>query len=106
MDDDRERPSYEARIEAAKNASVAEIYTNGFLTSLGPGDISLVLERNGRPVAMVNMSFTVAKTLAISLGSVIAQLEERTGRDMLTTHDLEKVYSQAGEASNVSKDGN
>lgn len=81
------------RFTRAKNADVPEIYTNGFITGLGSGDVFVVLERNGSPVAILNMSYTVAKTIAAALGNTIAQLEEKTGREMLTTTDLERVFN-------------
>ncbi|CAN2533045.1 hypothetical+protein [Methylocapsa aurea] len=81
----------DARFAAAKEAGVPEIYFNGFATAIGLGDIYVVLERNGSPVAAFNASYTVAKTLSASLAKAIAQLEEITGKEMLMTHDLERA---------------
>lgn len=84
----------QARIERARDPSVPKIYANGFINSLGPGDIMTVLERNGEPVAVLNFSYTVAKTLAKALGDVIARLEDVAGREMLTTKELEVIFKE------------
>lgn len=78
------------RVNLALAADIPNIYFNGFVNAVGAGDILTVLERNGRPVAVLNMSYTVAKTLALALGTTISQFEATTGRSMLTTHDVEK----------------
>lgn len=83
------------RIARAFDADIPNIYFNGFLNSISSGDIISILERNGKPVAVLNMSYTVAKTLALSLGQLISQFESGTDRTMLTTHDVERML-QAG----------
>jgi hypothetical protein len=67
------------------------------VNSISAGDITTLLERNGKPVAIINMSFTVAKTLSVALGQIVAQIEERSGRNMLTTHELAKLLEGSGE---------
>jgi hypothetical protein len=86
------------RFARAKQAGVVELYANGFVTGLGMGDVYVVLERNGNPAAILNMSYTVAKTLAAAIGNAIAQLEEKSGREMLTTNDLVRVFSKKEDA--------
>ncbi len=77
------------RINRAIASEVPQIYANGFVNSISSGDIVTVLERNGKPVALLNLSYTVAKTLARSLAQIFAQMEELTGREMLTTHEVQ-----------------
>ena len=83
-----------SRLERAQAESVPKIYFNGFINSLGLGDITAVLERNGQPVAVLNMSYTVAKSLSASLGTVVARLEELSNREMLTTSEIEEKLRQ------------
>lgn len=87
-------PPPEERLARAIAANAPQIYFNGFASGLGNGDVNCVLERNGQPVAVLNMSFTLAKTLAVSLGSIISQVEERAGRDIMTTHDIDKLFNE------------
>jgi len=91
--DDR-NSELDARFFATLSAQVPSVYFNGFITKLSVGDITVALERNGTPACVLNMSYTVAKSLAFSLSQVIAQLEEITGRDMLTTGEVEKMVAE------------
>jgi hypothetical protein len=79
---------------ALESPEVPVLYVNGFVNSMTSGDVLTVLERNGRPVAVLNMSFTVAKTLSVGLGSTIAQLEEGAGQSMLTTQEVGKALER------------
>ncbi len=83
----------QARVQAAQTAAVPHLYFNGFVSTLSTGDVVCVLERNGLPVGLLNMSFTVAKSLSVSLGGVVAALEKISERDMLTTKDLEGMFA-------------
>ncbi len=79
------------RIERALHSEIPNYYVNGFASALGTSDIVIALEKNGAPVATLNMSYTVAKTLAVSLSHVVANLEALTSRTMLTTHEMEEA---------------
>jgi hypothetical protein len=83
------------RIRIGINAGVPSLYVNGFALIQTVSDVAAVLEKNGEPVAIINMSFTTAKTLAQKLGGVIAKLEDRAGRMMLTTDDISALASEA-----------
>ena len=77
------------RISRAMESDVPRVYFNGFVNGMSTGDIITILEKNNAPVAILNMSFTVAKTLSVSLGQIIARLEEASERPIMTTHDIE-----------------
>lgn len=77
------------RIEAAKAADVPRVYLNGFQVAGTNADVIVVGDNNGKPVLLLNLSFTVAKTLAEALTNTIAAVEEASGRSMLTTHQLD-----------------
>lgn len=67
---------------------------------MGLGDVMIVLQRNGKPIAVLNASFTVAKSLAIKLGEAINFLEEKTKQRMLTTDQVAQLVG------GVNKNGN
>jgi hypothetical protein len=79
------------RMRAALAPDVPKIYFNGFINAVSSGDIVTVLERNGQPVAVLNMSFTVAKSLAQALGVTVSDLEKKAGQAMLTTKDVDAL---------------
>ena len=80
-----------ARVDAAVAADVPHLSANGLALMLTNGDIMLSLEQNNRPVGTLNLSFTVAKTLAVILGNAIADLESMSGRPIMTTHEIDQM---------------
>lgn len=94
MTDGPEKALTDRFSEALKSAAVPKIYVNGFAAGTGVGDVSIVLEVHGQPVAFLSMSYTVAKTLAIKLGLTMAEFEAKTGQQMLTTDEVEKLLVQ------------
>ncbi|NUM54870.1 MAG: hypothetical protein HUU46_14585 [Candidatus Hydrogenedentes bacterium] len=75
-------------IEEAQKGTIPHIYANGFTNALGSGDIVVVLQRNGPPAAVLNLSFTAAKSLSQKLNELIANLEALTGNTIMTTDDI------------------
>ncbi|MBM3301841.1 MAG: hypothetical protein FJY85_18055 [Deltaproteobacteria bacterium] len=98
---DRDTAALRKQIEdALKNEDLPRIYFNGFASGLGNADVFIVLHHQQRPVAILNASYTVAKTLAVKLGAAIASLEEISGNVIMTTDDIAKLmeeHSDAGE---------
>jgi citrate lyase gamma subunit len=89
------------RLARSMDADVPQIYFNGFVSTMSSGDVLIVLERNSKPVVILNMSYTVAKTFALSLGQIISQFESGVERNMLTTDDVREALGrmQAAEAA-------
>jgi len=81
------------RITKALESGVEQIYFNSFANGIGAGDVTIVLERNTKLVAILNTSYTVAKTLASKLASLIGNLEETTGNLIMTTDEVESKFS-------------
>ena len=79
--------------KALENAEIPRIHFNGFINTTGAGDVMIVLESNGQPVAIVNGSFTVVKTLAQKLQTLIINLEKKSGNTIMTTDEVDKVFS-------------
>lgn len=82
--------------EALKDPQVQRIYANGFINALGVGDVVIVLQNSKKPIAVLNLSYTVAKTLSLKLGALISQLEDSTHNTIMTTDDIEKSMSKGG----------
>jgi len=91
-------PSEIEDIERALESGVPEIYVNGFANGLSHADVVTAFMRNGRPAALINMSYTTAKTYSIMLAQLISQFEEKTDRSMLTSMDVDRLFeADAGE---------
>lgn len=78
------------------NADVPAFYFNGFQNAAGTSDITSVLQLNGKPVCLLNMSFTTAKTMSVLLGQLIAAIETATGQEIMTTQRVEAAARKAG----------
>jgi hypothetical protein len=67
-----------------------KMYCNGFTVAIGNADILLVLQNNQQPVAVLNMSFTIAKTLVQKLNGLVGMIETKSGNTIMTTDDLSR----------------
>ncbi len=72
-------------------AEAPALYANGFVNGLGIADAYLVLQANGRPVAVVNMPLSLAKTLGESLLEMVQSHEQHTGQRVRTMQELDDV---------------
>lgn len=88
----------EQRIKAALSADIPNLYVNGFSNHGMLGDVMMVLETNGRPVGVLNMSYTVAKTLALKLGTMVDAFQKQTGRTLLTFEEVAQTLGQENAA--------
>ena len=83
------------RIKAAlASQDIPHIYANGFINALSNSDILVVLECHSSPVAVLNMSYTTAKSLAQKLSATIADFEKASNHTIMTTDVVNEVLSQ------------
>lgn len=64
----------------------------------GTADVTIILQLNQQPVAAVNCSFTIAKTLAQILSDGISKLENVTSREIMTVGDIVRSFAQMKDA--------
>lgn len=67
--------------------TVSQMYINGFQIGLSNADTALVGLLDNQPVVKLNMSYTVAKSLVVKLGQMMATFEKAVGREIMTTED-------------------
>lgn len=89
--------------KAFNNETIPKLYFNGFAAKVSPGDIQFVLEHNNKPVVFLNTSFSIAKTFARHLGSLIQSLEEKTGNAIMTHEDIVNSLENPREIKIVGK---
>ena len=88
-------PDTRRTLEAAvDDPNVAKIYANAFSLGLSNADMQIVLQRLNRPVAIVSLSYTLAKTLHVRLGQLVAEFEATTGRKMLVTDEVDLAFGR------------
>lgn len=78
-------------------SDVPHIFANGFGIGLSNSDISLVLKLDGRPVQVVHLSYTLAKTLEKKMGNSVQQFEKAVGREMLITDEIDVAFAKLQE---------
>jgi hypothetical protein len=107
MAQDADQPKEDANFTVLKKAiedsTLPRIYANGFATGLGSADVVLVLQLQGRPVAIVNLSYTLTKTLAEKLGELVTKFEQAIGQDLVTTDKVDKAMKAAPSSSETTK---
>jgi len=81
-------------INAIEDPNVPKVYANGFLSGLGNGDTTIVFQCNAKPTMVLNMSFTLAKTLAIKIGQMINDIEENSENSIMTTDEISVVLEK------------
>jgi len=73
---------------AIASPNTPKIYVNGFVTGQTPADVFVILQLNGIPSAVMNMSFTSAKSLAEDLGNLIKAIEASTNHNIMTIKEV------------------
>ncbi|MBN2242810.1 MAG: hypothetical protein JW793_08970 [Acidobacteria bacterium] len=81
-------------VDIALEVGAPQIYGNGFSIGMGNSDTYIVIQRFGKPVAVINMSFTLAKTLVLKLGGLVDFWEKTTNQKIQTTEDLDRVFKR------------
>jgi len=85
---------HEIAQKAFLNDEVPRLYINGFLNGMGVGDAYLVLQTNGKTIAVVNMPLTTLKTLARSLTIMAQGVEEQLGQEILTIQQFQEKITK------------
>jgi len=91
-------------LEAIKDPNIPKVYANGFMNALGNGDSTLVFQWNGNPVLVLNMSFTLSKTLALKLGNMIGDIEKGSGNTIMITDEIARALKLKPFSSKNMKD--
>ena len=73
---------------SALGLPIARIYVNGFTIAQSYSDVALVAQTNGSPSAIINMSFTTAKSLAVELTQLVQRFETMTKHEIMTISDV------------------
>jgi hypothetical protein len=73
------------------------LYVNGFGIGIGNADVSLVLQNNGKSILLVNLSYTVAKSLSAKLSEVVQLLESSSGNKIMTSDEVLEFLTKTRE---------
>jgi len=84
-------PTLAERIKTAQDADVPNIYFNASVHSLSATDVMLVLEKDGKPVAVLNTSWIQAKSLVKSLNDLLQRLERNLGTPIKSAQEVSDI---------------
>ncbi len=90
MEKDKSAEAEELLKKAILSDDVPKFYANGFAAFRGNADMGIIFQHNSKPNLIINMSFTLAKTLSRKINQMISDFEKKTGIDILTTSDVDQ----------------
>jgi hypothetical protein len=92
--------------DAIQRDNVPKVYANGFGLGLSNADVFIVFQRFGNnPAAVVNLSYTLAKTLAQRMGALVSELEAAIGQqNILTTDRIDAAFTKAAAEAKEAKE--
>lgn len=67
-----------------------KFYFNGYTITLSPQDVVIVLQNNDQPVAFLNTSHTIAKTMVEALSKLLDDFEKASKHEILTLGEYEE----------------
>ena len=79
---------------ALDNKDVSQIAANTFTSAYGNSDVMVLLELNGAPVVVLNLPFTLAKSLGENLSNTIAIIEQGLGHVIPTMDEMEQFRAR------------
>jgi hypothetical protein len=77
---------------ALGDPSVPKIYANGFSLGFTNADVQMVLKLFGRPIAVLSISYTLAKTMAEQFTSIVKAWEDKTKQTLQTTQMIDDAF--------------
>jgi hypothetical protein len=79
-------------ISLMKDPAVIKLYVNGMTCGSSLSDVFMVVNSGPVPTAVIQMSFTMAKTMMLNLHQVITEFEAKTGQSLLTMNDIKEKF--------------
>ena len=76
--------------KALKSSDIDNIYFNEFALGISKSDMFILIRRNGKEEAILNVSHITAKSLALALNEAIDDFEKKTGQKIMNSEDIEK----------------
>ena len=94
MAETQESSKQEMTLPPEELKQIRTLYANGFGIGIGNADVSIVLQNNGKNVLLLNLSYTVAKSLSQKIAEVVQLLEKASGRTVMTSDEVFNFLSK------------
>ena len=90
---------FEKRVQdALQLPDEKKFYFNGYTFSITATDIIIVIQKDDQPIAYLNTSHTIAKTLVKAMTKLIENFEKDTQHPILTLSEYEERLKNAASA--------
>ena len=76
-------------MKSLKSSEIEHIYFNEFALGVSKNDMFILIRRNGKEEAVLNLSHITAKSLALSLTKSINDFEEKTNQKIMLSDEVE-----------------
>ncbi|MFH0824026.1 MAG: hypothetical protein V2B18_14850 [Pseudomonadota bacterium] len=87
-------PQETETMRVMQDPNVVKLYVNGLTVGISLSDVFMIVKSGPTPSAVIQMSFTTAKTMMLHLTDLITRFEKDTGQTLLTMEDVkEKCYT-------------
>ncbi len=93
--DDKKNANIQTLMDKAmKDENTPKLYGNNFFIALGTGDVSLLLRNSNKDIAIINLSYTTAKSLSLKLQDIISFLENKSKTKIMTSTEIENMMKK------------
>ena len=85
---------------ALMNDNVPKVHSNSFTCALGSGDVAILFKNGSKEEAVLNLSYSSAKTLSQNPQELIGYLEATSRNEIMTNHQTNQFLSSKGDQNN------
>ena len=90
--------------KVVNDPTIPRFYANQSYNVNTGRDLSILLLNNNVPVAVLNLSFNMAKTLALQIGELIRDFEDTTNTQILTILEIDESFKKKEKTKKSEKD--
>ncbi len=88
---------HDSLVKSLKSSEIEHIYFNEFALGVSKNDMFILVRRNGKEEAVLNMSHITAKSVALALMEAIEDFEQKTNQKIMVDEDVEKALESNNE---------
>lgn len=89
-------------LKVISSPQIVKLYANGFSIVMSNSDVSILLTHNNAPAAVLNLSYTTAKSLFEKVSESIKVLEKKSGQPIMTSDDIGQFLQDDLNDKNIS----
>ena len=84
----------EEQLKRALELDIPHIYVTGFVNAGTNADVLVLLKQNNRDMAILNLSYSAAKTLCQKLTELVDAFEGKTSSKIMTLDEIAQCFTK------------